>query len=147
VAVVILHVQNMKLVTTEFKSGGLHEKHVVATWSVWNHLSICLISKPSVYPFCYALAPEKYHQQHNFRAYSHHCLWTDSRARYRLVRRWQYRQHNSYRLHLACFITTTAIWRHHQQLTTHTLTNQTHYVRYTINLHKLTKPFGKSYSK
>jgi len=34
--------QNMKLVTTRFKSGGLHEKHVVATWNVWNHLSICL---------------------------------------------------------------------------------------------------------
>jgi len=34
--------QNMKLVTTRFKSGGLHEKHVVATWSVGNHLSICL---------------------------------------------------------------------------------------------------------
>jgi len=24
--------QNMKLVTTKFKSGGPHEKHVVATW-------------------------------------------------------------------------------------------------------------------
>ena len=24
-------IQNMKLVTTKFKSGGLHEKHVVAT--------------------------------------------------------------------------------------------------------------------
>ena len=35
-------VQNMKLVTTEFKSGGLHEKHVVATWNLGNHLSICL---------------------------------------------------------------------------------------------------------
>ena len=34
--------QNMKLVTTEFKSGGLHEKHVVATGNVGNHLSICL---------------------------------------------------------------------------------------------------------
>ena len=34
--------QNMKLVTTKFKSGGLHEKHVVATWNVGNHLSICL---------------------------------------------------------------------------------------------------------
>ena len=33
---------NMKLVTTSFKSGGLHEKHVVATWNVGNHLSICL---------------------------------------------------------------------------------------------------------
>ena len=32
-------IQNMKLVTNKFKSGGLHEKHVVATW---NHLSICL---------------------------------------------------------------------------------------------------------
>jgi len=30
----------MKLVTTKFKSGGLHEKHVVATWNVGNHLSI-----------------------------------------------------------------------------------------------------------
>ena len=35
-------IQNMKLVTTEFKSGGLHEKHVVATWNHGNHLSICL---------------------------------------------------------------------------------------------------------
>jgi len=26
-------IQNMKLVTTRFKSGGLHEKHVVATWT------------------------------------------------------------------------------------------------------------------
>ena len=33
---------NMKLVTNKFKSGGLHEKHVVATWSLGNHLSICL---------------------------------------------------------------------------------------------------------
>ena len=34
--------QNMKLVTTKFKSEELHEKHVVATWNVGNHLSICL---------------------------------------------------------------------------------------------------------
>jgi len=34
--------QNMKLVTTRFKSGGLHEKHVVAIWNLGNHLSICL---------------------------------------------------------------------------------------------------------
>jgi len=34
--------QIMKLVTNKFKSGGLHEKHVVATWNVGNHLSICL---------------------------------------------------------------------------------------------------------
>jgi len=33
--------QNMKLVTTKFKSEGLHEKHVVATWNLGNHLSIC----------------------------------------------------------------------------------------------------------
>ena len=35
-------IQNTKLVTNKFKSGGLHEKHVVATWNVGNHLSICL---------------------------------------------------------------------------------------------------------
>jgi len=29
-------IQNMKLVTNKFKSGGLHEKHVVATWNVGN---------------------------------------------------------------------------------------------------------------
>ena len=34
--------QNMKSVTTNFKSGGLHEKHVVATGNVGNRLSICL---------------------------------------------------------------------------------------------------------
>jgi len=34
--------QNMKLVTTRFKSGGLHGKHVVATWNLGNHLRICL---------------------------------------------------------------------------------------------------------
>ena len=33
--------QNMKLVTNKFKSGGLHEKHVVATWNLGNHLSVC----------------------------------------------------------------------------------------------------------
>ena len=31
--------QNMKLVTTRFKSGGLHEKHVVATWNVGGTIS------------------------------------------------------------------------------------------------------------
>ena len=35
-------IQNMKLVTNKFKSGGLHEKHVVATWNIGNRLSICL---------------------------------------------------------------------------------------------------------
>ena len=34
-------IQNMKLVTNKFKSGGLHEKHVVATCNLGNHLSIC----------------------------------------------------------------------------------------------------------
>jgi len=33
----------MKLVITKFKSGGLHKKHVVATWNVGNHLSICCV--------------------------------------------------------------------------------------------------------
>jgi len=32
--------QNMKLVNNKFKSGGLHEKHVVAAWNLGNHLSI-----------------------------------------------------------------------------------------------------------
>jgi len=27
-------IQNMKLVTNKFKSGGLHEKHVVRTWNL-----------------------------------------------------------------------------------------------------------------
>ena len=31
--------QNMKLVTNKLKSGGLHEKHVVAAWNVGSHLS------------------------------------------------------------------------------------------------------------
>jgi len=31
-----------ELVTTKFKSGGLHEKHVVTTWNLGNHLSVCL---------------------------------------------------------------------------------------------------------
>jgi hypothetical protein len=35
-------IQNMTSITTKLKSGGLHEKHVVATWKVGNHLSICL---------------------------------------------------------------------------------------------------------
>ena len=35
-------IQNMKLFTNKVKSGGLHEKHVVATWNLGNHLSICL---------------------------------------------------------------------------------------------------------
>ena len=34
-------IRNMKLVTTNLKSGGLHEKHVVATLNLGSHLSIC----------------------------------------------------------------------------------------------------------
>ena len=41
VAVVILHVNKYgkKKVTRKFKSGGLQERHVVATWKLGNHLS------------------------------------------------------------------------------------------------------------
>jgi len=43
VAVVILHVNKYgKKVTRKFKSGGLHERHVVATWKLENHPSIRL---------------------------------------------------------------------------------------------------------
>ena len=35
-------IQNMKLVTTKFKSGGLHEKHVVAQKNYWRW-NVCLI--------------------------------------------------------------------------------------------------------
>jgi hypothetical protein len=35
-------IQNMKLVTNKFKSGGLHEKHVVAAWNLGNYLSVRL---------------------------------------------------------------------------------------------------------
>jgi len=35
-------IQNMKSVTNKFKSGWLHEKHIVATWNVGNRLSVCL---------------------------------------------------------------------------------------------------------
>ena len=43
--------QSMKLVTTKFKSGGLHQKHVVATWN----LSKCSLSivRDSVHELCY----------------------------------------------------------------------------------------------
>jgi len=36
------NIQNMILVDNKLKSGGLYEKHVVANWNLWNHLSICL---------------------------------------------------------------------------------------------------------
>jgi len=31
--------------TRKFKSGGLHERHVVATWKLGNHLSIRLYTQ------------------------------------------------------------------------------------------------------
>ena len=34
-------IQNLKSFTNEFKPGGLHEKHIVATWNFGNCLSIC----------------------------------------------------------------------------------------------------------
>jgi hypothetical protein len=40
VAVVIMHYMNMKQESKKFRSGGLHEKHAVATWSLENRLSI-----------------------------------------------------------------------------------------------------------
>jgi len=46
VAVVNLHVHKYEeKVTRKFKSGGLHEKHVVATWKLGNHLSIRLLTQ------------------------------------------------------------------------------------------------------
>ena len=42
----------MKLVTAKFKSGGLHEKHVVATWNLGNHLSICFWSRETKKNLC-----------------------------------------------------------------------------------------------
>jgi hypothetical protein len=42
-AVIILHVHKYgKKVTREFKLGGLHERNVVATWKLGNHLGIRL---------------------------------------------------------------------------------------------------------
>jgi hypothetical protein len=38
--VVTLHLNYVK--PTKFKTGGLHEKHVVATWNLGSHLSIYL---------------------------------------------------------------------------------------------------------
>ena len=32
----------MKYGSKKFKSEGIHEKHVVATWNVGNRLSVCL---------------------------------------------------------------------------------------------------------
>jgi hypothetical protein len=37
-----MYINMKKNVTRKFKSGGLHERHVVATWKLGNHLSIRL---------------------------------------------------------------------------------------------------------
>ena len=36
------NMERKKKVIRKFKSGGLHERHVVATWKLGNHLSIGL---------------------------------------------------------------------------------------------------------
>jgi len=38
-------IQSMKCVLTKFKSGGLHEKHIVATWNLGNRQSICFYAQ------------------------------------------------------------------------------------------------------
>ena len=40
----MMHGQN-NIKFRKFKSGGLHEKHVVATWKLGNHLSIRLLAQ------------------------------------------------------------------------------------------------------
>ena len=42
-------IQNMKLVTNKFKSGGLHEKHVLATWNLGNRLSMHVAVHANLY--------------------------------------------------------------------------------------------------
>ena len=37
-----VHVNNYEKGAKDLKSGGVHEKHVVATWSLGNRLRICL---------------------------------------------------------------------------------------------------------
>jgi hypothetical protein len=37
----IIYMYTFYNIATKFTSGGLHEKHVVATWNFGNHLSIC----------------------------------------------------------------------------------------------------------
>ena len=40
-----MHLLVDKVVSNKFKSGGLHEKHVVATWNLGNHIRICLYTE------------------------------------------------------------------------------------------------------
>ena len=48
--------QNMKLFTARFKTGGLHEKHVVATWNVGNRLNV--IVETECTSFCLYMSRE-----------------------------------------------------------------------------------------
>ena len=48
--------QNMKLVTTRFKSGGLHEKHVAATWECWEPSQHLLIGTGKLRKTCVEVA-------------------------------------------------------------------------------------------
>ena len=43
-------IQNKKLVTNKFKSGGLHEKHVVATWYLGKGVSGQQHAPAALYP-------------------------------------------------------------------------------------------------
>jgi len=49
----------MKLVTTKFKLGGLHEKHVVANWNLGNRLSICFQAQRNQIKTCVEMAGRK----------------------------------------------------------------------------------------
>ena len=49
-------IQNMKLVTNKFKSGGLHEKHVVATWECWEPSQHLLIDTEKPRETCVEVA-------------------------------------------------------------------------------------------
>jgi len=42
----------MKLGSKKCKSGGLHEKHAVATWGLGNHLSIRLLTQGTKKTLC-----------------------------------------------------------------------------------------------
>ena len=50
------YTQNMKLVTTKFKSGGLHEKHVVANLECWEPSERLLIDTGKPRKICVEVA-------------------------------------------------------------------------------------------
>ena len=67
--------QNTKLFINKFKSGGLHEKHVVATWNFGNHLSIFLQAqgnqeKPVSRSRLWAFDAEVYYDRRNVYGYA-----------------------------------------------------------------------------